>query len=57
MLEHIGIYSNKTLYCGMGKFKLFLEGDKLFLHDEGARYTYVADRQEKDFLPNFIGGR
>ncbi len=45
-----GVIVNNTLYCGMGKFKLSQQGEKLTLYDEGSRYTYCANRQEKDYL-------
>ena len=45
-----GVIINRMLYCGMGKFKLSRQGDKLTLYDEGSRYTYYANRQEKDYL-------
>jgi C-terminal processing protease CtpA/Prc len=45
-----GFIINKTLYCGMGKFRLSLQGDRLTLYDEGSRYSYVANRQKKGCL-------
>lgn len=45
-----GFIINRTLYCGMGRFKLSVNGDKLSLYDEGSRYTYVANREKKNYL-------
>lgn len=50
--EYNGFIINNTLYCGMGKFKLMINDDTLSLYDEGSRYTYISNKQRKDYLDN-----
>lgn len=50
--DYSGIIIGNTLYSGMGRFGVEIEGDLLRLKDAGAQYTYDLQREKDSFLKN-----